>query len=395
MRTPIQTLLVAAALVGTGATPARGQNPSLDSRWLAYIGCWERAESAKSVVCVVPAAGTSAVDLLTIQKGQIVARERITATGERVATAHDDCTGWQTVEWSARAQRLYLHSGDTCPSGNTEGTGVIAMDPDGSQWLYIQGMTPGGGSQTGIRVQRYREAADDVLLPDDIKTAIRMDISATMQARAAAAISLATDDVVEAARHVDTSVLEAWLVERGEPFTLDAKRLVTLADAGVPSQVIDLMVALSYPKVFAINAASRQGERRPSARATGAGGHAGEAYATRPVYAPLEECSMYYLLWYTYLPSICRGFYPGYAFGPGFYAGGYPVTIVFTGNARAHGHVVNGQGYKEGASTNADAMPRSGDWGSVTPASGWSPSSSSSPSRSSSGEQRTAKPRPQ
>jgi len=394
MRTPIQTLFVAAALLGTGAAPARGQNPSLDSRWLAYIGCWERAESAKSLVCVVPAAATSAVDLLTIQKGQIVARERITATGERVATAHDDCTGWQTMYWSARATRLCLHSADTCASGHTEGSGVIAMDPDGSQWLYIQGMTLGG--QTGVRVQRYREVTDDdLLLPDDVKAAIRMDLSATMHARAAAAVSLATDDVGEAARRVDTSVLEAWLVERGESFTLDAKRLVTLADAGVPTPVIDLMVALSYPKVFAINAASRQGERRPSVGSTGAGGHAGEAYATRPVYAPLEECSMYYLLWYTYLPSICRGFYPGYAFGPGFYPGGYPVTIVFTGNARAHGHVVNGQGYKEGASTNADAMPRSGDWGSVTPASGWSPSSSSSPSRSSSGEQRTAKPRPQ
>src|SRR5207244_1725794 len=82
----------------------------------------------------------------------------------------------------------------------------------------------------------------------------------TMHGRAAAAVSLATDDVGEAARRVDTSVLEAWLVERGESFTLDAKRLVTLADAGVPTPVIDLMVALSYPKVFAINAASRQGE---------------------------------------------------------------------------------------------------------------------------------------
>jgi len=389
MRTPIQALLAAAALVGTGAAPARGQNPSLDSRRLAYIGCWERVESAKSLVCVVPAAATSAVDLLTIQKGQVVARERLTATGERVATAHDDCTGWQSVEWSARGQRLYLRSDDTCASGETQGTGVIAMDGDGRQWLYIQGMTLGG--QTGVRVQRYREMTDDVLLPDDVKNAIRMDVSATMQARAAAAVPLSPDDVVEVTRHVDTPVLEAWLVERGEAFTLDATRLVTLADAGVPSRVIDLMVALSYPKVFAINTTSRAGERRP--RASSPDGGYARGGAPMGAYAPLRECSLFYLL-YAYVPYDCTGVYSGYGYGYGYgwYPGGYPVMIVFTPSSRAHGHVVNRQGYKEGAGTNADAIPRSGSWGTETPSAGSSPSSSSS---ASSGEQRTAKHRPQ
>ena len=103
---------------------------------------------------------------------------------------------------------------------------------------------------------------------------------------------------------------------------------------------------------------------------------------------------------YNYAPYDCARLYPGYGYGYGsgygWYPGGYPVTIVFTPSARAHGRVVNGQGYKEGAGTNADAMPRSGDFGKVTP-SGWSTgsttSSTSSSSSSGSGE-RTAKPRP-
>ena len=110
-------------------------------------------------------------------------------------------------------------------------------------------------------------------------------------------------------------------------------------------------------------------------------------------YAPLRECSLFYLL-YAYVPYDCTGVYSGYGYGYGYgwYPGGYPVMIVFTPSSRAHGHVVNRQGYKEGAGTNADAIPRSGSWGTVTPSAGSSPSSSSS---ASSGEQRTAKPRPQ
>jgi len=139
--------------------------------------------------------------------------------------------------------------------------------------LYIQSMTV--GTQTGVRVQRYREATADLLLPDDVANALQLGVSSIIQARAAAGAPLATDDVIEASRTIDVAVIEAWLVERADPFTLDAKRLVGLADAGVPSRVIDLMVALSYPKAFAINAASRQGERLVRQRA-------GDGFGTPP-----------------------------------------------------------------------------------------------------------------
>src|SRR5207247_6074596 len=95
MRTRIQTLFVAAALLGAGAAPARGQNTAVDSRWLAYLGCWESIESAKSLVCLVPAAGggTWGVDLVTSTKGQGGTRERVTPSGERVGARPADGTG--------------------------------------------------------------------------------------------------------------------------------------------------------------------------------------------------------------------------------------------------------------------------------------------------------------
>jgi len=395
MRTRIQTLLVAAAVLGAGATPARGQKTAVDSRWLAYLGCWEPIESTKSLVCLVPAASSSTIDLLTITKGLVVTREAIAATGERVATRHDDCTGWQSVEWSSSGARLFLRSGDTCPTGDRLGTGLIAMAGDGHEWLYIQGMTLQG--QTGVRAQRYREVSGEFSLPDEVKDALPTDVTSAMRARAAAALPVGSDEVIEASRHLDTPVLETWLVERGEPFTLDAQQLVKLADAGVPGRVTDLMVALSYPKVFAINTTARAGERRPRASA----GQAEGGYGGVPLhaYTPLNSCSLYYML-YASVPYDCAGFYPGYGYGYGYggwYPGSTPVLIVFNPpSARAHGRVVNGQGYKEGAGTNADALPRSGDFGRVTP-SGWSTgstTSSTSSSPSSGSSERTAKPRP-
>jgi len=377
MRTRTQTLLVLAALLGSGAAPARGQD------WLAYLGCWERVGPSKSHLCIVPANDLSSVDLLTIVKGEVTARERIAATGERVQATHGDCAGWQSAEWSSHRQRLYLRSEDSCAGGVAAGTGVIAITDKG-RLLYIQSMTIGG--QTGLRVQRYQEAANEVLVPDDVAAALRLGVSSTMQARAAAGAPLSIDDVIEASRKVDAAVVEAWLVERGERFTLDAKRLVTLADARVSPGVIDLMVALSYPRAFAIN--ERQVGRNSYGLGTGPDGYIAP-------YDPL--CSSYDFM-YAYSSYNCSalGYGYGYGYGYGWYPGGYPVTIVPSGggSSRPHGRVVNGQGYAKGADTgSALATPRPTDSGSRS-SSGSSSGSSSATSGSGSGEQRTAKPRP-
>ena len=67
MRTQIQALFTAAALLGIGAVPARAQDTTVDSRWLAYLGCWEPIVSTNTQMCVVPVAGTSAVDLVKME----------------------------------------------------------------------------------------------------------------------------------------------------------------------------------------------------------------------------------------------------------------------------------------------------------------------------------------
>lgn len=395
MRTPIPVLLAAATLCGIGAAPAsaRAQNPTVDSRWLAYLGCWRSIEIGReSTVCLVPGGGggaeTAAVDLVMLDSGQVIAAEQIIA-GQRIETARRDCTGWQSAQWSGVSDRLYLRSEETCPGwGTRTGTGLIALTYEG-QLLYIQGNTLGG--KTGVRVQRYREAAAELDLPSEVKDALRAlstDLTATAWARAAAAAPLAIDDLAEASRALDVEVVEAWLVARGGSFRLDAARLVALAKAGVPSRITDLMIALSNPGVFVVDASAR-GVRRVSTPV--APGAVPPAY---PVSAQYGACGIQYLF-LPFYSSYCDA----YAFRYPYPFGWYPVSIVYTGgtsggagggNSRSHGRVVNGRGYQEGTSTSSDVVrrgqPRSTSFGG-TPA----PSASTS---AGSGEQRTAKPRP-
>lgn len=403
MRTRISLLAAAALLIF--ALPARAQNAAVDSRWLAFLGCWEPVESAKSALCVVPS-GTSAVDLVKIAKGQVVSREHIVATGARTETTEGDCKGWQTAEWSNIGVRVYLHSTETCAGAiNRDGSGILAMTGDGKgEWVYIQGVTlAGAAGQTGVRVERYRELTGNTLLPDEVSAVMPRDLVSTMRARAAALAPLAINDVVEASHKVDAPVIQAWLVERGRPFVVDAKKLVALADAGVPSPVIDLIVALSYPKAFAINGAARQGERLANRAAID---------STYDAYAYVPGCSSYYML-DPYYSCGSYGYGYGYsAYGYGYpygygYWNSYPVIIVHNppggggsngggGSPRSHGRVVNGQGY-QGGDGGGVAQPRSSDPGPsrTQPAtSSGSTGSSSSSSGSSSSEPRTAHRKP-
>ena len=393
------SLLLAAAALGI-ALPARAQHTAVDSRWLAFLGCWEPVESAKSAVCVVPA-GTSAVDLVKIAKGEVVSRERIDATGEPTATTEGDCKGSQTAEWSTIGVRVFLRSTETCAGAITrDGTGMIAMTGDGrGELVYIQGITlAGAAGQTGVRVQRYREASEDLLLPADVHDVLQQELTASMRARAAALAPLAVNDVVEASHKIDAAVLQAWLVERDGPFAIDAKKLVALADAGVPNSVIDLIVALSYPKAFAINPAARQAERLTKGVAIDSE-YAGSAYD--------RACNSYYMLDPYY---DCGGYYRygyspyGYGYSPYGYFD-YPVIIVYNPSGgggsgggstpRSHGRMIKGEGYRGGSDGGSTAHPRSSEPATSTSTSARPGSSSSgSGSGSSSSEPRTAHRRP-
>jgi hypothetical protein len=73
-----------------------------------------------------------------------------------------------------------------------------------------------------------------------------------MDAQNSSARALSQEDVVEAGSKVSSLAVEAAIVESESRFNLNSRALLQLADAGVSRNVIDLMVAQSFPSHFRV-----------------------------------------------------------------------------------------------------------------------------------------------
>jgi hypothetical protein len=394
------------------AAAAGAQSPAAatgDARWRAFSGCWAPGSDSMTplaenapVVCLAPGEGGS-VWMVAVAEGKVVAREAVVATGARVANERDGCTGWEQATWSADGNRLYRRGEHTCANGVKRVTqGVFAIGPAG-EWLDIRGA--GTGASAGVIAIRYRPTSVPAGLPAEIAAVIPRNTPAMFDARAFAAVPLEFDDVVEASKQLEAPVLSTLLVERGQGFDLDAKKLVALADKGVPGRVIDAMVALSYPRVFAINRNGATADRRLPAQ----GEQVASTGRTIPVYVDAFGWSPYGYGYggygygrYGYSPyGLGYGGYGYGGYGYGGYYGGGPVIVVRPpddGTASGgHGRAVNGRGYTRGSGS--DATPRSSGDGfggrssSGGSSAGSSGGSSAGSSGGSSGGGRTAKPK--
>lgn len=383
--------MVGALFAGTialfASDAARAQSADPDPRWQPWLGCWQPADAPTAMqsplVCVVPAPGSSGVDLVSIAGGAEVSRERLEATEEQRSIAKEGCSGWESTQWSRDNRRVYLRSEVTCPGAPKRIlNGVLAMS-SGGEWLDIQGVGAGGGY--GVRVLRYRDAGVPGGLRAEMASALAGRQLAVSAARTAAGADIGTSDVVDAARHLDPAVVRAWLVERGQGFDLDGKQLASLSDAGVPGSVTDVMVALSYPKKFTLARATHEGDLRSSADS---------AFATDPYRSPVRPMSGYFgrsgysPFGWGYDPYRSGYGYSRYGSGAGYgwYWNRSPYVIVQRGRGQGTlgARAVNGRGY-----THDDQ--RSGGGASGTRTRG---SSGSGAARGSGGSGRKAKPRP-
>ncbi|MSR05997.1 MAG: hypothetical protein EXR93_02835 [Gemmatimonadetes bacterium] len=385
--------LIGALLLGPvvllASREAVAQERDTDPRWLPWIGCWAPVEIADSsaaeverryraVLCVIPAAEPSAIEILTIEDGAVTARGHVDAAGRALAAERDGCRGTETADWSPDGVRVYLHSEFTCGSDTPRrASGLMVITPRGD-WLDIRGSA--SGRQRGVRVARYEMASPArETLPAEVIQALEAPALENVQSRDIAGSVITPAQVIEASQRVETRVVEAWLalsVWHGPP--VRSKELVDMSSAGVPTSVTDLVVALSYPKWFSLNRPERQADAAAGEHEAYLAGGSGGVY---PFYWPYE---------------YNRGYdsYNGY----GWYPGGEPVVIVVrdTKTEGEHGQVVNGQGYKAGNSAKSSASSttnRRNESSSSSSSSETSSSQSSSSSGSDSSE-RTAHPRP-
>lgn len=441
-RTILRTAHVAfgALAIAAVATNARAQRA--DDRWSPWLGCWKPVASQPTVglmpatVCVVPAQGTSAVEVVSVVGSAVTDRTRIEADGAAHAVKHDDCTGTERAQWAMGGTRVYVSETMTCPtSGTRKGSGIMSFSARG-EWLDVHGVSTGPSS--GVAVARYEPVFDSTGIPAELRPAVRPKGAAAYNALLAASAPLTIQDLADVATMADSSVAMAWMVERtqGVTLSLDGKQLAALADMGVQPSMIDILVAISHPTVFALNHSTQAITSQPQApvRTVAGAGDRYNGYCSSLSMAPYDVRIMYdpfmwsygmyspyfysaYYSQYAYTSSYCAyrygryyGYgspfyspygYTGYGYSPygyspygyyspyyGWYAGNQPVVIVNApsngGYVAPHGRVVKGQGYSGSGSSGTTATGGSSSSSSSSGSSGGS-SSSAAPASSSGG----------
>jgi hypothetical protein len=370
----------------------------VESPWLPWLGCWQLVEETISlapradttgplanrvVVCLEPVGTTAAdlasVDVTTMAGGEPVLVETLRADGEQHPVEEAACTGWRRNSWSGDGARLFTRAALTCDNEDGRRVSGVGLITSATTWLDIQLVTSGARGE--ITVRRYRRAsastavdAGATSLPDDVLNRARR------AARLASISELTVQDVIEAGAAVDTAVVEAMLVETRASFPLDSRDLIRLDDGGVPGEVIDLMVALSFPDEFVVD---RPGARTAASSSNRGGGGGGFA----------DQLSPYgYDQWYPYYASPF-GYYYGWSPYSSLYYLGPAASYVIVSDGgvpdardgRFPGRAYQGRGYSQigvrEPTTDRRAQPRD-TGGNITSSQGASRGGGSSGGRS-------------
>ncbi len=417
---------VAGMLLLAEAAGAQGT----DTRWRAWTGCWKpvTAEAAiiAGTVCVLPAEGQSAVEIVSVAGGKVVDRVKVRADGQAHAVTRDGCTGTESATWSPFGTRLYLKGTLTCEGGLIRTSNAVMSFNQRYEWLDVRGVA--SGAAQGVAVARYVPVMDTAGLPSEVHATFRDRAALASNAVLAASAPLTLADIAEVSVQTDSGVASTWLMERtqGVKLSLDGKQLAALADQGVSPAVIDVLVAISHPERFAFAPGAQEAQLLPRDGRMTASGASARADLRDAYWLESQSCSlMFYDPWcyesyrmrspyryssYGYDRFGYNGAY-GYGFGNpyyGFYPGSQPIIVInrpvenegYT--PPRHGRVVKGQGYTSGGSSGSSgsgssttSSPSSSSGGSSAGSSGGSSSGSDAGSgggSSSSGRTAVRKP---
>jgi hypothetical protein len=409
MRT-IQSLALGVGLTALFAAPAVAQQTSASpsARWAPWLGCWQvavesvddgahlldllsgtssaRAETTKgAIVCVTPAAEGGAT--ITTRVNDVpVLTETIVADGTQRPVAEADCKGWQKAEWSTLGPRVFARAEIRCSDQPARIVSGLAAMVAGPMWLDVQMIESEG--RKSVRVRRYQRAAVQTAASS---LSIPRDASTAPLGR-----KLTLDEIKEATAKVPQEILQAAVLELGTGgYDLKAKQLLELDAVGVPDSVIDLMVAMSYPKRFVVERASSSG-----------GGGIG-SFASMGVWDPFTDvwpylsmfpyAGMWPYMGEYYYPSFYRAHYSPFGYrnwgylDPYFYYDRPGFVVVDPGGGggtgvgatpSGEGRVVDGRGYTRIRRNEPDPATRINNG---TGNSGWSTASTGNNGTSSSG----------
>ncbi|NLA76018.1 MAG: hypothetical protein GX846_11210, partial [Deltaproteobacteria bacterium] len=246
---------------------------------------------------------------------------------------------WYQYSWSENRRRLLFNSVSNCPGDPLRKISGMSIFDEKGDWLDIQLLHNGEDLVTNTR--KYRNVDSDSVIPG------ANVVNRISSARGASAKGFSIEEMIKLRRKVESEVLEAALLETGKPFPVNSKKIAELADQNVPSRVIDIMVAISFPDKFNL-----QGRAMSQAQGTGIQPHyyfpghyhyCSHNYRYFPWHWTPYDCIPYgysYLGWYTRY----GWYYPLWTWPPYYTDGGGG------GRGAEHGKLINRQGYTRGSS---------------------------------------------
>jgi hypothetical protein len=378
-RTAIAVAFAVAAAQGSAF--AQGNPTSADARWAPWVGCWQLADesvterdatvglmpgaepaqrsraNAGALVCVKPAPAPSTATMTTLVNDREVLTETVVADGSQRPLNEPDCEGWQRAEWSTEGPRLFAKAEIACAGQPKRIISSMAMLIAGPLWVDVQMIESDG--RKSLRIRRYQRALDQRRAGD--QSAAREAQKTVLSAR----LSIAA--IKEANAKLPSEALQAALLEIRDGFDINGKRLVELSEAGVPGNVIDLMIALTFPDKLVVERQS-------------AGSFSSAGFAD---YWPWYTDPFFYSSYYSLFGYRSWGYFDPFFSGPGFVViGPGGGTVGPTEPARSGvGRVVDGQGYTRVTTRAPERTVRDGSgWQGTSSTGGGSSGSSGSSS---------------
>jgi hypothetical protein len=250
-------LLLAAILASTSfvflfAGFTMAQTKSGDSPLLPWIGVWNITDSGtataaptqKSTVEIRPTSDQKGLEISRHNPRQPDVSETLIPDGTRRPLVAQNCTGWQTARWIPEAGLILESSEMACKEMGSFATSTLKMILETDQMAEILLVKTAGQSHVAVRrltFERDLTSASD-LPPAWVATSARTAISAPWS----------LDTIIQLSKSIDTSLLEAAMIEKKVRTRLNAQSLRQMQAAKTPKEIIDLTVALAYPDQFHI-----------------------------------------------------------------------------------------------------------------------------------------------
>jgi hypothetical protein len=287
------------------------------------VNATDRDLEGEYLLKISPGNRETAVTVQAFQDETLLFEDTIVADGAYQSLEDEECSGWTRYSWSDTGKRLLFESESSCTGELPREISGISVIDDRGRWLDIQLLRD--QNERIMTIRRYSPV-------DDAEDFAGLGIRAARRAYPSSGASFSIDEIIELSNRVASEVLEVAVMELYRPFNINSKTLVRLADAGVPTPVVDLMVALSFPEKFYVERDTIYMAEKSHSTSSGPGrGYYYTPYmyhSYHPWYwAPYSHPYYWYSYWGVW---PCYGCYPG------------PPP---EGGQRTSGRLVAGQGY--------------------------------------------------